>query len=206
MKGKQIVTVVLLVFVVAAVGALVVREQGGSSKTAADEGTTVVASAEEAVATGGAHRSPVPPPQERKQEQSAPRPVKQAGDAVNSSVKNAAVKPLDPRVVVYYFHGNTRCFTCKRIETLAQEAVTSSFADDIQSGRVVFRSVNVETPANEHFVGDFQLTTRSVVLVRFSGDKQERWKNLDRVWTLVRDPDAYDRYVADETRQMLGGA
>lgn len=206
MTGKQIVSGFLLVFVIAAVGALVVREQDGSVRTAVNQSPAVVVSAERAVAINGTQQSGARPQQITHQAQPAPGQVKQVGSTVKSSVKESIEKPLDPTVVVYYFHGNTRCYTCKRIEALAQEAVKNSFTEDLESGRVIFQSVNVETPANEHFVNDYQLATRSLVLVRFSGGKQVRWKNLDRVWTLVRDPDAYDRYVADETRQMLAGA
>lgn len=110
------------------------------------------------------------------------------------------------KVVVYYFHGNTRCFTCRAIENFSRAAVGNGFPDELQKGRLEFQAVNVEEPANEHFVRDYQLVTRSVVLVRYADGKQEKWKNLDRVWELVRDNEAFAGYVQTETRQFLGGA
>jgi len=58
--------------------------------------------------------------------------------------------------------------------------------------------VNVEEPANRHFIQDFQLYTRSVVVVDAKNPK--RYKILDRVWQLVRDKAAFQRYVEQEIR------
>ena len=46
--------------------------------------------------------------------------------------------------------------------------------------------------------------TRSVVLAEYRDDKIVRWKNLDKVWQLVRDKDAFTSYVQSETREFLG--
>ncbi len=125
-----------------------------------------------------------------------------------SAGNNEAVRQvvLNSKVVVYYFHGNTRCFTCRAIENFSRAAIENGFPNELQKGRLEFRTVNVEESASEHFVKDYQLVTRSLVLVRFSEGKQEKWKNLDRVWELVRDNDLFSRYVQTETKQFLGGA
>ena len=34
--------------------------------------------------------------------------------------------------------------------------------------------------------------------------EQARWKNLARVWELVRDKEAFGQYVQDEVREYLG--
>ena len=107
-------------------------------------------------------------------------------------------------VVAYYFHGEFRCSTCRKLEALSREAVDSGFPDELQSGKLAFRVVNMETPQTKHFVQDFQLTTKSLVLVEYRDGKVVRWKNLPKIWQLVRDHDAFIRYVQDETRAFLG--
>jgi len=108
-----------------------------------------------------------------------------------------------PKFVAYYFHGNMRCVTCRTIEAYTQEAVETGFPEALKDGRLQFRVVNIEKPGNEHFVQDYQLATRSVVLVQFANGKQEQWKNLPRVWELVRDKEAFLKYVQDEMRSYL---
>jgi len=110
----------------------------------------------------------------------------------------AAAPAASPGVLVYYFHATTRCATCRTIEAYAEETVTSRFASDLQAHRLEWRPVNVEEPANRHFIQDFQLYTRSVVVVDAKNPK--RYKILDRVWQLVRDKAAFQRYVEQEIR------
>ena len=111
------------------------------------------------------------------------------------------------KVVVYYFHGNVRCTTCRTIESYAREAVRTGFADALKDGRLEWRVVNVEDAGNGHFVQDFELSTRSVVLERIADGKRQEWKNLQRVWELVRgDKEDFPKYIQDETRAYLEAA
>jgi hypothetical protein len=99
---------------------------------------------------------------------------------------------------VYYFHGTTRCATCKTIEAYAHETVATAFAPDLKAGSLEWTVVNVDEPANQHFTRDFQLYTRSVVIVDAKDPK--RFKVLDRVWQLVGDKAAFQKYVEQEIR------
>lgn len=208
MKSKSIITVLLLVFVAVSVGYLIAKER----RTQVEPGTQATMPVNEpgvqsvgdkkkvktsAVTVGGTTAASSVPAQNSPRKES----LKSAG--VNEATRQ---KVSDSKVVVYYFHGNTRCFTCRAIENFSRAAVGNGFTDELQKGRLEFLAVNIEEPANEHFVQDYQLVTRSLVLVRYTDGKQEKWKNLDRVWELVRDNDAFARYVQTETKQFLGGA
>jgi hypothetical protein len=107
------------------------------------------------------------------------------------------------RLIVYYLHGNIRCTTCRSIESQTVDAVKTGFADELRDGRIELKTVNVEEPANRHFVGDYKLVTRSVVLSRIADGKESAWKNLDRVWELVRDKADFRAYIQRETRAFL---
>lgn len=105
--------------------------------------------------------------------------------------------------VVYYFHGNARCATCKTIEAYADEAVHSAFAGELEDGALQWRVVNIDEPENRHFIQDFQLVTRSVVLAEYRDGEIVRFENLDKVWQLVRDKGRFLAYVQDATRGFL---
>ena len=110
----------------------------------------------------------------------------------------AAVPTAAAKAVVYYFHATTRCATCRTIEAYAHETVARVFAPDLQSGSLEWKAVNVDEPANRHFIGDFQLYTRSVVVVDAKNPK--RYKVLDQVWQLVRNKGAFQKYIEQEVR------
>jgi hypothetical protein len=107
-------------------------------------------------------------------------------------------------VVAFYFHGNVRCATCRKIEAYADESIHSGFADALEAGSLIWSVVNVDEPENKHFIEDFQLVTRSVVLAEYQDGEVLRWKKLDKVWQLVRDKEGFTSYVQSETREFLG--
>jgi hypothetical protein len=109
------------------------------------------------------------------------------------------------RVIAYYFHGTARCPTCRAIEQYAYEALVTGFPRELQFGVLEWHPINVEEPQNQHFVDDYELIMRSVILADMAGENQTRWKNLDRIWNLVGDKGAFVSYVQEETRAYLEG-
>lgn len=107
------------------------------------------------------------------------------------------------KIVATYFHGNVRCATCKKVEAYAREAVEEGFRPEVASGVVEFRAVNVEAAENEHYVEDFQLTNKSVIVTEEVNGVVSRWAKLDDVWGLVGNRDAYLVYVRDAVRGYL---
>ena len=63
--------------------------------------------------------------------------------------------------------------------------------------------MNVEEPANEHFVEDYQLTASALVLVDTQDGEQEEWRDLERVWELVGDELEFKAYVEAEALAFL---
>ena len=108
------------------------------------------------------------------------------------------------RVVAFYFHGNVRCATCRKIEAYADEAIHTGFARELEQGSLAWRTVNIDEPEHKHFVEDFQLVTRSVVLAEYRGGEVVRFTNLDKVWQLVRTKHDFIEYVQAETEDFLG--
>lgn len=106
------------------------------------------------------------------------------------NIENSAVPVSKDTVVVYYFHGNQRCMTCNKIEELTKQAISGKYSAQIADGKVVMRSVNVESSENEHFIKDFQLSIRSVVM-----QKDGKYEKFDDVWSLVGEPDKFATYI-----------
>jgi len=117
--------------------------------------------------------------------------------------QGTATSAQTPRFVVYYFHGNMRCATCRKLEAFSEEAITAGFADELERGALAFRAVNVDEAENEHFVQDFQLTNKSVVVVEYRDGEVARFSNLNQIWQKVGDKDDYLEYVGSSTREFI---
>jgi len=108
------------------------------------------------------------------------------------------------KVIAYYFHVTVRCVTCRTIEEYAKEAVERGFSEELKKGMVEWRPVNVQLLENRHFIKDYRLYTRSLVLVKVRDGKQVEWRNLEKVWELVGRKSDFLRYVRAHVSTYLG--
>lgn len=113
------------------------------------------------------------------------------------------VSRVSSKVIAYYFHVTVRCPTCRKIEAFSDESLKEGFSEDLRAGRLEWRVVNLQYPENRHFIQDYQLFTKSLVIVRRKDGKQVEWKNLERVWELTDNKDQFVRYVQAEVRAYL---
>ena len=109
----------------------------------------------------------------------------------------------ESRLVVYYFHGNTRCPTCRAVESQTHEVVRSDFAAELASEAVTWKPVNYEGPSGAGLGKQFDVVSFAVVLAKMQGDEMTQWKRLDRAGALVGDKPRFAAYVREEIKQML---
>jgi hypothetical protein len=107
------------------------------------------------------------------------------------------------KILVYYFHNDFRCYSCTQIETLTRKAVTENFQKELAESTVELKVINVDKAENEHFVEDYNLETKSVIMVEYSGSKQVRWKNLSKIWDYFYKEDVFASYIRDELNRYL---
>lgn len=93
---------------------------------------------------------------------------------------------------VSYFHNSVRCTTCHKMEKWSSEAVKEL--------PVVFESVNTDEPENKHFLTDYGLYSKSVVI---SDSQSEKWKNLDKIWNYVGNEQEFKMYIQSEVQNFL---
>lgn len=100
---------------------------------------------------------------------------------------------------VFYFYSNTRCPTCFKLEKYTLESLKENFQSELASDKIVFKPINVSEPKNKHYLDDYQLYTKSVVLDNGKG----KWKNLDQIWYLVRNKEKFNMYIYTETKKFM---
>lgn len=111
--------------------------------------------------------------------------------------------PTKTVLVAYYFHGNVRCVSCKKIEDYTQEALGTFFYDEISSGAIDYQVINIDQPENKHYVNDYQLYTKSVILSKVENGEELEFKNLDQVWNLLRNKEKFQQYIKNEVKNFI---
>lgn len=142
--------------------------------------------------------------------QQAGLPIQPKADGSNKkSSLSGAVAPVEPpedensAIVVYYFHRTLRCPSCTLLEEIARGAVAFGFEKEVSSGAIRMTVVNVDEKANEHFVDDYKLNTQALIVSQVLNGKEQRWKNLDQVWTLIGDEAQLWAYIQKEIAEYL---
>ena len=107
------------------------------------------------------------------------------------------------QIVISYLHMNRRCRTCGQLQTYSEEAVTSGFAEQLKDSSIIWRVLNFEEEGNEHYAKDYQLYSQSLIVSKLHDGKEIEWKNLDKIWKLVRDKDKYIAYVQAEVKDFM---
>jgi len=131
-------------------------------------------------------------------------PMRTANDTLTKIVDSMRLPaPLGHHVVAYYFHGNVRCATCLKLEAYSKEAIDRAFGDALKAGSLDWQVVNTDSTQNEHYLEDYQLFTKSIILSDMHNGKQTRWKNLDKIWELVGNKAQFHAYIQDEVRMFL---
>ena len=153
-KTKNLINAVLLAFVIASAAYLVAEQIHSKSQPAATETSTP--QSPQSVVMPATTQSDQPPISSTPQ---APQMV---------SELQPQEKIADSKVIIYYFYGNARCPTCRKFEAYTKQALDEAFAEKIANGRVEWRMVNVENSKNRHFINDYQLYTKTIVIAEVS--------------------------------------
>lgn len=74
-------------------------------------------------------------------------------------------------VEVLYFHGKQRCATCQAIEKETKALIDSQFADEVKSGKLRFRIVDITKAENESLADKYEITWSSLVIVKYNNGK-----------------------------------
>jgi len=109
----------------------------------------------------------------------------------------------DHVIVVTYFTSDQRCKTCLKIEKLTRAAITEGFTDELASKEIIFQTINFDQPKNKHFVKDYQLAFKTVVVSERKKGKEQKWSKYDKVWELHDDQEKFSTYLQDGIRGYL---
>ncbi len=101
---------------------------------------------------------------------------------------------------LYYFHPSARCESCINIENFTKELIESNY---IKNTEIKFVALNIENTQNEHFRKDYDLKFSSIIISKQKKNKEEKYKNLDSIWTYSDDKEGFFKYMQSEIKEFL---
>jgi hypothetical protein len=107
------------------------------------------------------------------------------------------------KTIVYYFHYTARDADCRTLERLTVQTLYTCFGSQLASGKLIWRSVNMDEPWNKHFADDFNLKKRSIVIVTPAVNRRIQWKVLSDAENLAGDRAGFMKYIQTEIASYL---
>ena len=108
-----------------------------------------------------------------------------------------------PTVIVYYFHGTRRCFSCITVETNAAQVIEENFQQQITEGSLKWMPLNMDDTGNKEITEKFSIKTNTLVVAKMADGNYTGYKKLKKVWQLIDDPEGFFEYVTDEINTFL---
>jgi hypothetical protein len=124
--------------------------------------------------------------------------------ALSAQPSAAGANSTFERVEVIYFHGNQRCASCIAVGELSEKTVNTSFKHELASGRLVFADVNYDLPENAALKTKYGVTGSSLWIGVYNSSAFHKEENI-RVWSLIKDKDAYVTYLSGVITKRLNG-
>lgn len=107
------------------------------------------------------------------------------------------------RVEVVYYHGDVRCMTCIKIESLIKRTVEEFYQKQVDAGKIVFKSVNYDKKENEKFADKYDLFNQTLIISVNKNNKEVKWKNSEKIWELISNEEKFMNYVKIEISKSL---
>lgn len=131
------------------------------------------------------------------------QPVKVAKQEIKNSQSMSSAGTVADKVQVFLFHSTQRCATCSAIGKLAGETVNERFQDEIKSGRIEFKEINIDLPENEELARKFGATGSTLRLNSINNGEDNITEDT-RVWRLTSNTKAFKDYLEAKLNIMLG--
>lgn len=89
--------------------------------------------------------------------------VKEQQEEADTKVVSTETKA--DKIEVYYFHNTRRCATCNAVEDVTKNTLKEFFADEMNSGKITFKSLNIEEEAGETMAQKLEISGQTLLFV-----------------------------------------
>lgn len=124
-------------------------------------------------------------------------------EQINTNYSIIDIKlPKVDKVEVFLFHSTRRCVSCINIGKYTKQTIDSDFSEELNSGKIVFREINIDLPENYQLAEKFQASQSSLFINTIREGKDDIKQDLT-VWRLVGDQKDFESYLKGKIENIL---
>ena len=126
------------------------------------------------------------------------------GNSINNPItlNNTQLSEIE-KIELFHFHGNNQCYSCVTVGAYAEETVKTYFADELESGRIVFEHINIDLSENMDRVIKYGATGSSLWIGVYRKDGSFSKEENTNVWYKINDKQDYMNYLKQVLEQKL---
>lgn len=126
-----------------------------------------------------------------------------ANTQVESSQKDEIQqnKPAD-KIQMFLFHSTNRCYSCITAGKYTNKLLKQSFSQEIESGKIEFREINVDLPENKEVANKFKASGTSLFINSII-DGQDNIKEDTQIWRLVANEKSFSEYLFKKLKGLI---
>lgn len=109
------------------------------------------------------------------------------------------------KLEVFHFHPTRQCISCITIGDYANATLNTYFADDLASGKIVFRHINGELEENRAVVEQYGATGSSLWLGVYTSDGRFFAEENQKVWYRTDEQQKFMDYLRGVIEKRLAG-
>lgn len=108
-------------------------------------------------------------------------------------------------VEVVYFHRTQRCYSCRYAGDTTEYAVETYFAQELADGKLVFKTLNLQDPANAAIVEKYGAYTSSLFINEIK-DGTDHIQAVTDIWFLIGKDEEFVNLIRSEIESALGNS
>jgi hypothetical protein len=123
-----------------------------------------------------------------------------SGDVLNNKSADASIEKIE----VYHFHGTNQCYSCITVGAYAEETINTYYSNELQSGKIVFSSINYDLPENKVTAMKYGVSGSSLWIGVYDSTGFHHEQNTN-VWYKISNKEDYMSYLKGIIDQKLAG-
>ena len=123
----------------------------------------------------------------------------------NVTASGAQISGDIEKIEIYHFHATQQCYSCKTVGAYAEETINTYFSDELNSGKVVFASVNIDLPENKELVNKYEAKGSSLLIGIYYKDGGFTKEENVNVWYKISNKEDYMSYLKGVIESKFSG-
>ena len=107
------------------------------------------------------------------------------------------------KIELFLFYATQRCPTCIRIGQLSKATVEERFPEQLKSGKIDFREINIDLPENKNLAEEFQVAGSALYINAIENGIDNIEQDI-KVWSLVGNTMEFKNYLENKLNNILG--